>query len=465
LEIKVDFEMSHGSITEFVRVLIPEAKGKKVEVTTLKEDKEEVSLKVVCDGKEIISTYTNHMDRIDDQKVIMIKIALLNIYKKNLPWGGLIGVRPTKLIRRMLVLEYTYGEIEKIMKELYGVSDIKARLLTDVVKKEMKFLNRDHVNMYIGIPFCPTKCRYCSFASYEIGGAVGRNFYNGVVETLLEEIELTGEFLKGTPHTIESLYFGGGTPSVLTEEDLVRVLEAVREHIDFTHIREFTFEAGRVDTLNRRKLEIMKEYGVDRISLNPQTFNEHILKQLNRTFDRAKFDEMYNISKELGFIINMDLILGLPNEGPREIYHTLDEIGKYDMENLTIHVLALKRASKLYQEGYEKEELNKEEFEKKLNALLEKKGLEPYYMYRQKNSIEWGENLGYAVPGTESIFNIEMIEENQSTIGLGGGAITKKITALTDVIDNIDKVINPKDPALYIKEMRKRLEKKFDLFR
>jgi len=463
LIIKADFEMSTGSIIEFVRVLVPEAKEKNLEIRTLKED-HEVSIEVVCDGKKIVSTYPNHMERIDDQKIVMIKLAILSIYGIELPWGGLIGVRPTKLVRRMLALKYTYEEVEKIMVELYRVSPVKARLLSDVVKKEMKYLNRDHINMYIGIPFCPTKCRYCSFASYEIGGPVGK-FYRGMVDTLLEEIELTGEFLKGTSHTIESLYFGGGTPSVLTEEDLVKVLKAVREHIDFTHIKEFTFEAGRVDTLNRRKLEIMKEYGVDRISLNPQTFNEDILKELNRSFDRAKFDEMYEISRELGFIINMDLILGLPGEGAREIYHTLDEIEKYDMENLTIHVLALKRASKLYQDGYEKEELNKEEFEKKLNELLVKKGLEPYYMYRQKNSIEWGENLGYAVPGTESIFNIEMIEENQSTLGLGGGAITKKIIPERVGIDSIKKIISPKDPALYIREMKERLEKKLDLFR
>jgi len=464
LTIKADFEMTPGSIIEFVRVLIPEAKGKEMEIVSLSNG-EVMSLKVISDGREAVFNYPNHTDRIDDQKIIMIKMALLEMYGKDYPWGGLIGVRPTKLVRRMLTLQYSYDEIKTVLQGLYKVSQVKADLLVEVVKKEMKFLNRDHINMYIGIPFCPTKCRYCSFASYEIEGPVGRNFYRGVVETLLEEIKLTGEFLADNPQKIESLYFGGGTPSVLTEEDMVRVLEAVRKHIDLTHIKEFTFEAGRVDTLNRKKLEIMKEYGVDRISLNPQTFNEDILKELNRSFDREKFDEMYAISRELGFIINMDLILGLPGEGAREIYHTLDEIEKYDMENLTIHVLALKRASKLYQEGYEKEELNKEEFERKLNNLLSKKGLEPYYMYRQKNSIEWGENLGYAVPGTESIFNIEMIEENQSTIGLGGGAITKRIEALSDVIDNIDKVVNPKDPALYIREMKERLSKKFDLFR
>lgn len=461
--IKSDFKMAESSVLEFVRVLVPEAMGKELEIKTLKED-DELSLSIKCDGMEEVFTYPNHIGRIDDQKIVMIKTGLLGLYKKELPWGGLIGVRPTKLMRRMLALGYTFEEIEDILMGMYKVSEVKVKLLTTVVKKELKYLNRDHINMYIGIPFCPTKCRYCSFASYELGGPVGR-FYGEFVDTLLEEIELTGEFLRGTEHKIESLYFGGGTPSTLTEEDLERVLKAVKEHIDFTHIKEFTFEAGRVDTLTRRKLEIMKEYSVDRISLNPQTFNEDILKELNRSFDRARFDEMYAAAKELGFIINMDLILGLPGEGAREIYHTLDEIDKYDMENLTIHVLALKRASKLYQEGYERDELDKNEFEKKLSDLLKRKNLEPYYMYRQKNSIEWGENLGYAVPGTESIFNIEMIEENQSTMGLGGGAITKRIEPLDKAIDTIDKVVNPKDPALYIKEMKIRLKKKFDLFR
>lgn len=462
--IKADFDLASNSVKEFIRVLLPEAKDKEIEIITLYDNSDEISLEVRCDGRVGVFTHVNIEDKIDDQKVVMTKMALLEIYGKEYPWGGLMGVRPTKLVRRMLRLGYEYNEVAVLLESLYKVTKPKVNLLIDVVKKEMEFLNRDHINMYIGIPFCPTKCRYCSFASYEIGGPVGK-FYSGVVETLLEEIQLTGEFLKTKEHKLESLYFGGGTPSTLTEEDLVRVLSKVRECIDLSSIKEFTFEAGRVDTLNRKKLEILKEYGVDRISLNPQTFNEHILKELNRSFDRDKFDEMYNIAKELGFIINMDLILGLPNEGPREIYYTLDEIEKYDMENLTIHVLALKRASKLYQEGYEKEELDKKEFERKLQGLLDRKGLKPYYMYRQKNSIEWGENLGYAVPGTESIFNIEMIEENQSTLGLGGGAITKRITAENDVIDNIEKVVNPKDPALYIKEMKERLEKKFDLFR
>ncbi len=174
---------------------------------------------------------------------------------------------------------------------------------------------------------------------------------------------------------------------------------------------------------------------------------------------------MYRISKDMGFMINMDLIIGLPGEGTEEILSTLRELEKYDMENLTVHVLALKKASILFKDGHEGEEIDRELVDREMENFVRKKGLEPYYMYRLKNSIQWGENLGYAKDGSESIFNIEMIEENQSTIGLGGGAITKKIVAESPVRDNIDRMVGPKEPATYVREMRERLKKKLDLFK
>jgi oxygen-independent coproporphyrinogen-3 oxidase len=209
----------------------------------------------------------------------------------------------------------------------------------------------------------------------------------------------------------------------------------------------------------------MKDYGVDRISLNPQTFNEETLKNLNRTFSREKFDEMYFFAKNMGFIINMDLIIGLPGEGTKEILNTVRELEKYQMENLTVHVLALKKASVLFKDGHQEEDIDREAVEKGIEDLTQKKSLKPYYMYRLKNSTQWGENLGYAIEGKESVFNIEMIEENQSTIGLGGGAITKKISAESPVRDHIDRLVGPKEPATYVREMRERLKKKLDLFK
>jgi oxygen-independent coproporphyrinogen-3 oxidase len=317
----------------------------------------------------------------------------------------------------------------------------------------------------VGIPFCPTKCKYCSFASYEIGSAVGDRFYNGFVTTLLEEIELTGELIRDNEMRVESIYIGGGTPSTLSEEDLERVLVSLRENIPFENVREFTFEAGREDSITDKKLEIAKSFGVDRVSLNPQTFNEVTLKNLNRAFNRENFDRCYKKIKELGFIINMDLILGLPGEGEKDISATIDEIRKYDIENLTIHSLALKKASHLYkEEDLEITDLDRERVEGKIKELLIEKDMHPYYLYRQKNSANWGENVGYSKLGFESIFNIEMIEENQSTIGLGGGAITKKITREDSNRDNVERVINPKDPATYIREMRERFNEKVKLF-
>lgn len=266
-------------------------------------------------------------------------------------------------------------------------------------------------------------------------------------------------------YKIESIYIGGGTPSTLTESDLEKVLKKINENIDMLHLKEFTFEAGREDSLTQKKLELVKKYGVDRISLNPQTFNEETLKKVNRKFDRKNFDKYFRIAQNMGFIINMDLIIGLPDETTEDVLYTLSELEKYNIENLTIHSLAFKRASKLFKENKNRKELNRDIIENKIKELTEKKQLKPYYMYRQKNIMEWGENVGYAKEGKESVFNIEMIEENQSTMGLGGGAITKRVIEETEFRDYIERIINPKDPALYIKEMKERMESKYKLFK
>ncbi|OQY42030.1 MAG: coproporphyrinogen III oxidase, partial [Fusobacteriia bacterium 4572_74] len=442
--IKLNFEIKKNNLKEFIRVLIPELVDEKITIMERRCD-EFLELELEAVGKKIIFLYENHLDKLEDQRIVMSKVGLLKLMDKKYPWGGLIGVRPTKLVRRFLNLSYTYEEIEKILCELYLVTPKKVKLLIDVVKKEMVFLNRDHINMYIGIPYCPTKCRYCSFASYEMKGKIGE-YYNEFVETLLEEISLTGKFLKGTSNKIESLYIGGGTPSILTEDDMERVLKSIKDNINLTDMREFTLEAGRVDTLTFKKLDIMKFYGVERISLNPQTFNLKTLEKMNRPLDRDKFDRMFEYAKKIGLIINMDLILGLPGETTEDILYTLEELKKYPAENLTTHVLALKKASVLFKDIQTSMTLDYEKIEKKLYEVTEDKKMKPYYMYRQKNSLKWGENMGFAIEGTESIFNIEMIEENQSTLGLGGGAITKSIVAESLTVDKIKRIVSPKEP-------------------
>lgn len=461
--INSDFEINIRSIEEFARVMVPEALDKTMNLT-MKETSDTIEIDMEIDGRKGNFIYANQEDKIDEQKQTMVKILLLKVYNKEYSWGGLMGVRPTKVLRRLLSLGYSYEQAEDMLRDFYIVSNEKIELLIDTVKKELEFLNREYINLYIGVPFCPTKCKYCSFASYEINGGVGR-YYKGFVETLLEEIEMVGKFLKDEGYKIESIYIGGGTPSTLTEEDLEKVLRKVNENIDMTYLKEFTFEAGREDSLTEKKLELVKQYGADRISLNPQTFNEETLRKVNRNFNRENFDKYFKIAKDMGFIINMDLIIGLPDEATEDVLHTLDEIEKYDIENLTVHSLAFKRASKLFKEDKIRKELDREIIEKRIRELTEKKQMKPYYMYRQKNIMEWGENVGYAKKGKESVFNIEMIEENQSTMGLGGGAITKIVIEETEFRDYIERIINPKDPALYIKEMKERMESKYKLFK
>ena len=464
MEIRLDFEAKENTIYEFKKVLLPEEEIDILEVKTIEETKDYISLELSCGERKKIFTLKNYTDRMIDQKTVMVKAGLLLLFDKVYPWGALVGVRPTKLIRRYLIMGYTYDEIDEILEKLYFVFPEKRKLLIEVVKKENEYLNPKGVNMYVGIPYCPTRCKYCSFASYEINSKLG-NYYDDFVKTLIEEIRLTGEMLKDKDVKIESLYFGGGTPSILKEKDLKNILEELYKNIDLSHLKEFTFEAGREDTLTKEKLEILKEMKVDRVSLNPQTFNEKVLKELNRNFDKKHFDEMFEEIKRLGVVVNMDFIIGLPGESVEDILNTFETVKGYDIDNLTIHFLAIKNGSTLIKNKYRITEIENQRIEDKIREVVEEKNLKPYYLYRQKNSMNWGENLGYSIEGKESIFNIEMIEENQSTIGLGGGAISKKVEMIDETRFSIVRYINPKDPYMYICELKDRMKQKEELFK
>lgn len=464
MNIYSNFPLGERSIKEFVRVLLPELLEREIH-GEFGQTEREITLTLKIDGVEKSFIFENLESKIDDVKIIIFKTALLKFCDKNLPWGGLIGVRPTKVVKRLRSLGYEYDEIYHILQNIYLVTPEKAELLIKIYIKELELMNSEATSLYIGIPFCPSKCRYCSFASFEIGGPVGERYYSGFVDTLIREIELTGKLIRDRNMRVESIYIGGGTPSTLTEKDMERVLQAVDQNIDKTHLREYTFEAGREDSITFEKLEIAKRHGVDRMSLNPQTFNMDTLEKINRKMDMENFNRCYEKMKELGFIINMDIILGLPGERDREIVATLNMIENYDIENLTVHSLALKKASVLFKD--ENREVNRgsrESVEERVAELLKRKGLEPYYIYRQKNSADWGENVGFAKVGYESLFNMEMIEENQNTIGIGGGAISKRIRRDQESRDEIVRLVNPKEPATYIREMEERFHEKVKLF-
>ena len=452
--------MNKNKFDEFIRVLIPE--------TT--EDLENIYIEsIYINDKYVVrASKGNKSETIEyrkigldyfDQKEVMVKTSLLKLYGKNYDWGGLIGVRPTKIVRRFLDMGLEYDEIENILETIYLVSKKKIDLLIRIVKTEMSYLDNKTIGIYIGIAFCPTKCTYCSFPAYLKTGKYNER-YNEYFNSLIVEIKEMGKLISETGLKVNTIYIGGGTPSILSNEEIDEMLKCVNENIDMKNIKEFTFEAGRIDTINKEKLETMKKWNIDRISINPQSFNERTLKLVNRYHKREKFDEVFEDAKQLGFIINMDLIIGLPEESTKDVLHTLNELNKYDIENLTIHNLAIKKASKLQKESYEHESnLDYKIIHEKIENVVNAKDLNAYYMYRQKNSFVWGENVGYSKIGLESIYNIEMIEENKMIIGIGAGSMTKVVFEKENRTI-IERLVNPKDPLVWIDELQKRMEEK-----
>ena len=496
--IRANIEINQNKLEEFVRVLLPEnygiifensennveinvnfEKGKNVEnfsedcgklennknknvelitVNTALIDKN--SGKIL---KKVTFSHKKINDEYFDQAEVMAKASLMELFdKKNkYKWGILIGVRPTKIVGRFLKMGLGYDEIDEILGKIYFVSDEKRKLLLDIVKRQEPYLDKETIGIYIGIAFCPTKCSYCSFPAYLLRGKYAER-YDEYISSIYHEIREIGQLTQELNLKINTIYIGGGTPSILTAKEIDKLLKTVKENYNLDYLKEFTFEAGRIDTMDEEKLSVIKSYGVNKISINPQSFNEKTLKLVNRYHNREQFDNVYKIAKNLGLEINMDLILGLPRETTEDILYTMEEISKYNMENLTIHNLAIKNASRLNKENYAHEDvLDYKKIYEKIENVTKNKGLFPYYMYRQKNSFQWGENLGYSLNGSESIYNIEMIEENKTIIGIGAGAITKLIWFDEGKKrDNIKRLVNPKDPLVWMNELPERLVQK-----
>lgn len=391
---------------------------------------------------------------LENQEEIMSKAILLKLYNINVAWGALIGVRPTKLVFKLLKL-FNYEKIKYILKEIYLVSDRKIDLLFEIVRNSIKYIDNDTISVYIGLAYCPTKCTYCSFPAYLKKGKYLEK-YQEYFETILKEIEIIGQVIKKLDLKINSIYIGGGTPSYLSEEELRLILLKIKEYIYQENILEYTFEAGRIDTINEEKLKLLKEYKVTRISINPQSFKESTLKLVNRYHNIDKLNEVYTLAKEMKFQINMDYIIGLPLEFTEDILNTLEISKKYDPENVTFHYLAMKKASNLNKENrFYNQDLNYKLINERIFEIMKETGYIPYYMYRQKNSFVEGENLGFCKPDTQLIYNIEMIEENKTVISIGAGSITKLISK-----NEIKRVVSPKDPLMWLNEFEQRIKEK-----
>lgn len=416
-------------------------------------------------------------DEIKDKKAIKeaLKKAAYDVLAaytgKTMPWGILTGIRPTKLVHEAIKEGLDDTAIDAYLESAYKVSPNKRILMREVAKQELAILEKnepDEVSVYIGIPFCPTRCVYCSFTAYSLEQK--QKEVEPYLEALFKEITFVAESKKATK--IRSLYIGGGTPTSLNEDQLERLLSHVEESFDLSQIEEYTLEAGRPDTITAEKLRIMKAHGVGRISINPQSMNQKTLDAIGRRHSVEDIKEVFRTAREIGHDnINMDMILGLPGETIEDVAYTLAELKKLGPENITVHTMAIKRASRLKEvltSGEASIHLTEGEKIQEMLNLCEKEigdmGLYPYYMYRQKNMLGNFENVGYAKPGTEGIYNIEIMEEAESIIALGAGAITKMVYQNGERIDRIPNVKSLKDYIERIDEMIERKREGFEKY-
>ncbi|MCD8037102.1 MAG: coproporphyrinogen dehydrogenase HemZ [Clostridiales bacterium] len=376
------------------------------------------------------------------------------------PWGMMTGIRPAKKINTYIDEGLTAEESVNRLIETYETTRPKAELAAKVAVAEREILkkaDKDGISLYVGIPFCPSRCLYCSFTSYPLSKYSGK--VDGYITALLKELRFLGEKAKGK--RLDSVYIGGGTPTSLTAEQLDRLMTGMADIFDFSNILEYTVEAGRPDTITAEKLKVIKKNGADRISINPQTMNDKTLRLIGREHTVEDIKRVYAEAREAGHDnINMDLILGLPEEGEAEAAYTMEEIKKLSPENLTVHTLAVKRASRL------KEKLGEYDLAKAM--LMEKMldisskgavdmGLSPYYMYRQKNMLGSFENVGYAKKGFESVYNVVIMEETQSIFAAGAGASTKLFDSASG---RIDRIFNVKNVDEYIERIDEMIDRK-----
>lgn len=388
--------------------------------------------------------------------------VLSELYDTYVPWGILTGIRPVKIVHSLLDEGLSEVEIRQNLKDNYLIKDEKIDLALDIAKRERVFIypiDKNKISLYVSIPFCPTRCVYCSFPSNPMKqfGHLRENY----VKAIVKEIKGLAKLLKETNKEIETLYIGGGTPTTLEAEQLDNLIKALFMELDLTKIKEFTVEAGRPDTITREKLEVMKKHNVNRISINPQTMNNETLVKIGRDHNVDDIVRCFNMARDLGFNnINMDIILGLVDENVEMVRNTLERIKELSPESLTVHTLAIKRASTL-KENLDKYELTRyEEMVRMINLSMEyakSMGLNPYYMYRQKHMLGNLENIGYAKEGFECIYNIQIMEEKQSNLAVGAGAISKYVYVDEDRIERTDNV---KNVEIYIDRVDEMIERK-----
>ena len=412
----------------------------------------------VYSRSEVAGTVRNHLKR--ELYSIFSKLT-----GKELPWGTLTGIRPIKIPVSLIEQGYDDEYILKHFKEEYLVNDNKAGLGLSVAKNEHELLKgldyKNGYSLYIGIPFCPTTCLYCSFTSYPI--SMWKDKVDNYLEALFKELGYLSELLKDKKP--DSIYIGGGTPTTLEPYQFEKLFDFIENHFDVGHAREFTVEAGRPDSINIDKLKVIRNHGIDRISVNPQTMNQKTLDFIGRRHTVEDIYKAFNLARDCGFNnINMDIITGLPGETKADVRHTLEEIHKLDPDSLTVHSLAIKRAAALnmFRDKYESCHIeNTDEIMDMTYDFAVNSGYEPYYLYRQKNMAGNLENVGYAKPGKAGVYNVLIMEEKQSIFAAGANSQSKIVFHDENRVERIENV---KDVTNYIQRIDEMIERKRTFF-
>ena len=390
-------------------------------------------------------------------------LAAIQLLDRKPAWGALAGVRPTKITTKHLLEGGTPASADRLMRDVYYVTPERRQLAVDCSESTVNavsLMDKDDLSVYVGIPFCPTRCSYCSFVSRTVGKKT--DLLDKYLAALEREIQVTARLMKESGKHLLTLYIGGGTPSILSTPQMIHLLDTLRESFDFSRCIEFTVEGGRPDTLDPEKLRAIREHGADRMSINPQTMEDSVLRACGRPHTGADVIRAYRQAEEAGFTaINMDLIAGLPTDNFDGFRRSLDAVASLNPANITVHTLALKKGADLFEK---REGLSTAEEVSRMvdysNAALRNLSYKPYYLYRQKYMSGSFENVGWSREGLDCLYNIYMMEELHTIVSLGGGGMNK--VNLPD--GTLQRFHNPKFPEQYIEMIDSVCRQKEELF-
>ena len=392
-----------------------------------------------------------------------VYLAARQLLPREPAWGALAGVRPTKITTKHLLEGGTPQSAERMLKDVYYVTPDRRKLAvacSQSTVKAVELLEPEDISLYVGIPFCPTRCTYCSFVSRTVGKKT--ELLEPYLDALLKEIEVTGALLRKSGRRLRTIYIGGGTPSTLSTPQLERLMDAISGAFDLSRCLEFTVEGGRPDTLDETKLRSIRDHGANRMSINPQTMENSVLRACGRPHKAEDILRAYHQAAEAGFeAINMDLIAGLPEDTVKGFCRSLDQVAALKPSNITVHTLALKKGADLFEKRQSLPTAQQvTEMVAYANKTLAERGYRPYYLYRQKYMSGSFENVGWSRDGMDCLYNIYMMEELHTILSLGGGGMNK--VNLPD--GTLRRFHNPKFPEQYIALIDRVLEQKRELF-